>query len=366
VNERALFVLGVALTCACTSEPHAPETRETNSFATSYTQSPHDFCPSEGCGTNSPDISLGLDLRGRVDDAQFWFGGAFITEAGVRRPADFTIAGDGIQIGGDPGLFRYEDVNPYTDTRLILSIKRDTGAEYELKLVRQGGADYHASPYGWVHAYQLSVRKTAQGSEAAGLTLGEVSPFCLGTATDPGVDTPPESVWAFFFAGDRYDGVHKRVLPGESTRFHIACSESALAKLLLFRHTEVGATRPATAQNVTLAQRQALLKLLTADHCGDGHSFTTRGQLINFAIANNSWKGLHAPETPLDLTDTEAIWGPDGVVCLNEPRAGTRAEIAAHCESVGRTIPRCTPEQTRWDGWKALGHAISVHLTAPQ
>lgn len=361
MNQSIRLVVAAALMVGCAGEASVGEEIETQVFA-GRGPPHHQICPSEGCGTNSPDVDVALDLRGRVDDAPYWFAGAYIETPGARQPADFAVAGDGIQIAGDPILFRYIEENPWTDTRLVLVIKRDTGAEYELRLKASGGADYLASPYGWVHAYLFTVKKTVQGSEAPGLPLGTSSPLCLGAASDPDVGAPAGESWAVVFSGDRYDRDRKRVLPSESTRFHIACEDSASAKMLLYRHTEAGSVAP--AQAVTLAQRQTLLKLLTGDHCGDGRSFTTAGQLLDFAVANDSWKGIPG-RGRIDLDRTEAIWGPEGAVCLNEPRAGTRDAIAAHCATLGKVLPRCTPAQTQWEDWKAFGHAVSVHLTAP-
>jgi hypothetical protein len=136
---------------------------------------------------------------------------------------------------------------------------------------------------------------------------------------------------AINFSGDRYDAVTKTlVATGEATRgwINIACEGTALAKLFLARHTEV-------SQRVTTtpAERQAMLKMLTGDVCGDGTSFTVPGQPLLWKDEKNVTMFTATPAS------IEAVWSDTGAVCLNEPRRPELAKkIAAQC---GR-LPRCS------------------------
>jgi len=136
---------------------------------------------------------------------------------------------------------------------------------------------------------------------------------------------------AITFSGDRYDAATKTIIAtGDETRgwINIACQGTALAKMFLNRHTEVS-QRVAT----TRAERQAVLKMLTGDVCGDGTAFTVAGQPLLWKDQKNVTTFMAAPAS------IEAVWSDTGAVCLNEPRRPEfAAEIAAHC---GR-LPRCS------------------------
>lgn len=136
---------------------------------------------------------------------------------------------------------------------------------------------------------------------------------------------------AINFSGDRYDATTKTVIAtGEETRgwINIACQGTALAKLYLARHTEVS-QRVAT----TRAERQAMLKMLTGDVCGDGTAFTVQGQPL-------LWKDeKHVTTFAAAPASIEAVWSDTGAVCLDKPRRPElAAAIAEHC---GR-LPRCS------------------------
>ena len=147
---------------------------------------------------------------------------------------------------------------------------------------------------------------------------------------------------AINFSGDRYDAVTKTlVATGEATRgwINIACEGTALSKLFLSRHTEVS-QRVAT----TPAERQAMLKMLTGDVCGDGTSFTVPGQPLLWKDAKNVTMFATTPAS------IEAVWNDTGAVCMNEPRRPELAEkIAAQC---GR-LPRCSAS--------SRGYVTSAH-----
>ena len=140
---------------------------------------------------------------------------------------------------------------------------------------------------------------------------------------------------AITFSGDRYDAATKTIIAtGEETRgwINIACQGTALAKMYLNRHTEVS-QRVAT----TRAERQAVLKMLTGDVCGDGTSFTVPGQPLLWQD-QKSVTTFAAPPASI-----EAVWSDTGAVCLNEPR---RPELASKIAAQCGKLPRCS-ESTR-------------------
>jgi hypothetical protein len=79
-----------------------------------------------------------------------------------------------------------------------------------------------------------------------------------------------------------------------------------------------------------------MLKMFTADVCGDGTSFTVHGQPLLWADANHLM-GFAKPAASL-----EAVWTDKGAVCLDTPRRPELAEaIAARCGA----LPRCTDQK---------------------
>jgi len=183
-------------------------------------------------------------------------------------------------------------------------------------------APYWAGPAGSVSSYSLTYMSAPEGTP---------QPLCTAGINE-----------AILFSGDRYDGLRKTVTAtGAATRgwVNIACARTALAKMFLVRHTEASQIVETTA-----AERQAMLKMFTADVCGDGTAFTVPGQPLLWRDAKGitAFNGLPAT--------FEAVWSDHGAVCLDQPRRPElAAAIAAHCGP----LPRCTA-QTR-------GHVTSAN-----
>lgn len=175
----------------------------------------------------------------------------------------------------------------------------------------------------------------------------EVCNPSLAHSTDPDASIAGTAV---AFIGDVYDDtgfkVHSReasprctadqVPAGQDDVINFACSGTTLSKLYLMRHTT--ASRPA-ARQVPVSQRQALLRMLTADYCGTGETFTHNG--VPLAFGARGWPGF----AHYDIAATqplEAVWSDKGAVCLDQPRLPehTQAEIAGHCP-----VPACPAAQ---------------------
>jgi hypothetical protein len=179
--------------------------------------------------------------------------------------------------------------------------------------------------------------------------------------------------------------------------FNLACAGSAMAKMHLLRHTQPGSLVPVTgappvplADPSTLPERQAMLKMLTADYCGDGRSFTRTGQPLRYMDRRHWYPGVPFSLDPaaFEIGSIEAIWGASGAVCLSQPRLAAMDEIQDHCRQVRRfggkgrpslagvvpilvaptpvpsrlfqaEIPVCTPADVA--NWFNLGHVISAN-----
>jgi hypothetical protein len=155
-------------------------------------------------------------------------------------------------------------------------------------------------------------------------------------------DNPdPDPKWrgldgkALIFSGDRYHARDKVVVKddADSPWFNIGCAGTAVAKMHLLHHTQA-AGDPAP----TVPQRQAVLKMLTADYCGTGRSFTLSGQPLDYNF-DQRWQARGATEAALNVgapgDEVEAIWTEAGAACLNNPRMAGQARFpltAIHAE----------------------------------
>lgn len=186
---------------------------------------------------------------------------------------------------------------------------------------------------------------------------------------------------ALIFAGDRIDVTAKTMSrDGDPAWFNIGCAGDTLAKLHLMRNTLASDTRLSPAPSHD--KRQATLKLLTADYCGTGRSFTVPWQPLQ-------WKGhsddavdeyLAAPP----VAEIEARWNQDGAICLSRPRmevstlnaarelfpnaSEVRAAIDAECEAAGRQpIPWCDPKtpDILADELRVSAHPSQLPVEAP-
>ena len=133
------------------------------------------------------------------------------------------------------------------------------------------------------------------------------------------------------FEGDRIDAAHKLDLGVERGWFNLGCAGSALAKLALTGHTQ-GAYAAGTFQT-TVSQRTTMLKMLTADYCGDGTPYTVGGQWLNWRDDNGTMQLLALQQGK--TAKFEARWKETGAACLNTPRVDARPTALASSTFLG-------------------------------
>lgn len=112
----------------------------------------------------------------------------------------------------------------------------------------------------------------------------------------------------------------------------LACFGNAAAKMKLMsygRYTHFHQAIPATE-----AQRQATIRMITADYCGIGVSFTAQGTLLDWLNALGTVTPQHDPDPSWE--HVEAIWDENGALCLSTPRLAALAEVKAYC-----SLPAC-------------------------
>ncbi|HSJ98073.1 MAG TPA: ADYC domain-containing protein [Myxococcota bacterium] len=153
---------------------------------------------------------------------------------------------------------------------------------------------------------------------------------------------------ALVFEGERIDRDAKTIdITLDTTWFNIGCAGHALAKLAINGHTE--AAKRAYGFQTTIPERQAFLKMLAGDYCGNGTVFTVAGQRLQWM----DWHGYtQYTMAPANLA-LEARWGPGGAICLDTPRVDANptqlgsfyfpqgAEKALDDNACGLQIPSC-------------------------
>jgi hypothetical protein len=151
------------------------------------------------------------------------------------------------------------------------------------------------------------------------------------------------------FEGDRIAGDKKRDTGIDDTWFNLGCAGHALAKMALTGHTE--AARNAGTFATSLAERTAMLKMLSADYCGDGTPFTVAGQPLNWRDDRGTMKLVALPAQLV----MESRWTQDGAACLDKTRVDAHwtalgastfgpdvyGQVEAHCPAT--MPPPCAP-----------------------
>lgn len=250
-------------------------------------------CPIWQCGFNSADMfgaslhELNLDGEANADGLQI---------LGVLPPAELASAGD-FQLGveGDalflagPSGDKLEG-SAIVGTRLVLGHEGVPGIHIEIAAHQP--LDRWAPGAPAAHTYALVVRDLEDGSSYD---------VCGGGLSDP------MAQFGMVLGGETYDRELKLVEPDRPRWFTIACQGSAAAKMAMFGYG------PQTS-DTTPAQRQATLKMITADYCGDGVSYTKTGVEVHWEdlAGNISVAG--------DAGGVEAVWGEAGALCLDATR----------------------------------------------
>ncbi|WP_434419859.1 ADYC domain-containing protein [Nannocystis pusilla] len=170
----------------------------------------------------------------------------------------------------------------------------------------------------------------------------ELYPVC----PDPQEDGP-DVITSTIISGEIYLENSKQIVDAAPGWITIACLGNAVAKM---KRMGYGPNQdfPGQGTPATVNQRQATIRMITADYCGDGYSFTEDGTDLNW---QNLAETVDPDAAPLWL-DVEALWDEDGAICLSNPRLVTLPEVAARC-----TLPTCTPqmvttEQHEWTSWR--------------
>jgi hypothetical protein len=301
-------------------------------------------CPELGCNLNAASLGDGLYFHELHPDGHANTAGvrfvSFESSRGV--PLKLHVHRDQLR-GIDPAGYVYQGVE-LRDARIYLA----SGSEQYL--VRIAAVDYVGF---WVgHPDEVPIYRFVY-SKLSGSEREE------SVCTTKDVEQAVPTTAAFVFIGDRYRAVNKTVTDVTDGWFNVACAGSAMAKLHLLRHTKAGESLPAFT--TTVPQRQTMLKMLTADVCGTGQSFTVDGEDVHYTDRG----GWH-PLPTLNGT-TESIWTENGAICLDEPRrlleegGDVARRIDRECR---RKLPSCAAIESSWTGF-GYGYTKNPSLKKP-
>lgn len=235
------------------------------------------------------------------------------------------------------------------------------GREFHIRITEVGVVDSWAQLPSLGHvvleSYKLDWTEVANGAE------GRFQNVCSHPPSrDNGDALTMNGSLAFhtlLFEGDRIDAAKKLDTGIDTSWFNLGCAGSALAKLALTGHTEAAIN--ANTFSTKLYERQAMLKMLAADYCGDGTPFTVAGQPLNWHDDRGTMK---LSPVPLAL---EARWTENGAACLDKPRVDVHptvlsdqvfgptdiySQVQAYCPF--RMPPPCVDSSLNLDGYHLL------------
>ena len=126
----------------------------------------------------------------------------------------------------------------------------------------------------------------------------------------------------------------------------LACADNAAFKMKLMGYSRYEKDR---YPQPTEAERQATIRMITADYCGDGTSFTVQGMPLDWQNSIGTVLPQHDPEPKWE--NVEAIWDVNGAICLSTPRLAMLAEVEASCPLPPPCDPMMLESAHEWVTW---------------
>lgn len=114
------------------------------------------------------------------------------------------------------------------------------------------------------------------------------------------------------------------------TAFSLTCTSGANGKCVRMGYKPWKKT---TAGVPLWKYHQACTRMMRADYCGDGRSYTVEGRLVNIYDR----LGVQLLDRSLSTT-FEAAWGPDGAICVRKIRVPEKASLQALVKSCPRKL----------------------------
>lgn len=181
--------------------------------------------------------------------------------------------------------------------------------------------------YVWLEITDIDNQVPSWSDSGAMVTAYQATYFDQGVVKSLCPTLVGDDRWFTLIPDERYSSGTNEVesAPGTVT---LACVGEAAAKMKLFDF------HPHGNRQASVAERQATLRMVTADYCGNGHSFTVNGTQV-------AWRDAAGQVEPLVKENVlEALWDENGAICLNKPRHANIDEVFSECGD----IPTCESE----------------------
>jgi hypothetical protein len=203
------------------------------------------------------------------------------------------------------------------------------------------------------HVIRIMGRETLPSFASNGAPISVYALAAIGkddTALNICPGKPPGAAAVTILQGETYDAQSKTIDMVGPQWITLACADEAIFKVKRLGYGPRGNQGPGGAP-ATPSQRTATLKMVTADYCGTGHSFTADKTKVNWRNATGT---VSTGDNKL-YVQYEALWTAKGAVCLDKPRHVPAYEVAKYCQ-----LPPCKQFISSW--WKSYGWQTLVTL----
>jgi hypothetical protein len=301
-----------------------------------------------------------LSLSGTPSSRGFWFDHASITRQQGAGPIHHiknfqvlggTVHGNDIDDGNKP--ITGDEIDGLRIPVYFNGTSRHPAQRYVLRVIRREDVEYYDGAIAPVDGYYIAYKKVdGDGNEptdANGMPIEPWKDLCPYVEYDagPGVSG---STWAVFWKGDRYDPVTGKILETDvqdGDWFNLGCAGDASVKMVRAKASAV------TATGIPRSVKDATLNMFTAKYCpGSPRRYTHVGVRIR-------WDDKTVPSVlPLGY-QTEAVWNPDGAVCLSAQRSIK--------DGIADCLDECTPDQKiNWSQYGDLRSGVPLVLSLPK
>lgn len=256
---------------------------------------------------NSPRVNNAALADIQLDD---------INSSGVKLRGLISPQNQTLDLDVDAETERFIGVAPGSGDEVLLQGSALLGAKIVLEMpgatiIHLTITDYDEKVESWAtdRAAMTAYRATYVGA------TGHIEPLCPTTSV--------ENQWFTLIAGETYDRVTHAIV-ADPRVVSLACVGEAAAKMKLMGYGPQG------NRGSSVEERAATLRMVTADYCGDGTSFTTSGVAV-------AWRDIAGTvEPPVAEVRMEAWWDQHGAICLSRPRHVALSDVHARC-----WIPSC-------------------------